>query len=224
MIAVRVSSMISIVNDGGLIGPAEAMKLSTEGISLPLTGVWRCREVADCGTVGMTFMRTLGAGEFNSLHMVYDNAIHPLAPYALRGAIFYQGEANGICMAHTYQSLLEAMIADWRRLWAQEQFDFTVIQLPEFGPRNLEAFAMGRIREAQALSARAAPRSGCDARPRATATNLIRQTAASAGRGPRLPAPESPEKPGRNTVFRQLTKAGTVCGLNLKSEPALCIH
>lgn len=151
VIAVRAASMISIATDGGLIGPADKMFLAGSGHKFTLTGCWRYCEAADYGTIGMTFMRTMGAGEFDSFHMVYDNSIKPLAPYAMRGAIFYQGEANAICMAHTYQELLKLMIGNWRRIWAQPKFDFIIFQLPEYGTRHSYTTysQWARIREAQ---------------------------------------------------------------------------
>jgi sialate O-acetylesterase len=152
VIAVRAASMVSIATDGGLIGPADKMHLSDgKNFTVSLTGNWRLREVADYGTIGMTFMRSLGSGDHNTFHSIYDNAIYPLAPYAMRGAIFYQGEANAICMTHTYEELLQIMMQNWRRLWAQPQFDFIIFQLPEYGyPHAYETYSQwAKIREAQ---------------------------------------------------------------------------
>lgn len=53
--------------------------------------------------------------------------IAPLEPYAIRGAIWYQGESNSGNPA-AYEKLLPAMIADWRKTWGKE-LPFLFVQL-----------------------------------------------------------------------------------------------
>jgi sialate O-acetylesterase len=53
--------------------------------------------------------------------------IAPLQPFAIRGAIWYQGESNSGQPA-PYQKLLPAMIGDWRRVWGN-QLPFLFVQL-----------------------------------------------------------------------------------------------
>ena len=57
--------------------------------------------------------------------------IAPLAPYAIRGAIWYQGESNA-GDAKLYGLQLRTMIADWRTLWNEGDFPFLFVQLPNF--------------------------------------------------------------------------------------------
>lgn len=52
----------------------------------------------------------------------------PLEPYAIRGAIWYQGESNGPT-ARLYFRLMETLIADWRRGWGEGSFPFLFVQL-----------------------------------------------------------------------------------------------
>ena len=52
----------------------------------------------------------------NSPSMLFNGMINPLLPYAIKGAIWYQGESNGN-RAKEYQILFPAMIADWRAQW-----------------------------------------------------------------------------------------------------------
>jgi sialate O-acetylesterase len=61
---------------------------------------------------------------------VYNGMIAPLAPYAIRGAIWYQGEANAGSPIYGIQ--LAAMIANWRDDWKQGDFPFLFVQLPNF--------------------------------------------------------------------------------------------
>jgi sialate O-acetylesterase len=62
---------------------------------------------------------------------LFNGMIHPLAPYAIRGAIWYQGEANA-GGAKLYGLQLRTMITEWRTLWKQDAFPFLFVQLPNF--------------------------------------------------------------------------------------------
>ncbi len=75
---------------------------------------------------------------------LYDGMLKPLAPYALRGVLWYQGE-NNASRAGDYERVLELLIHDWRTLWGQGDFPFLVVQLAPFG--KLEGFT--EIRAAQ---------------------------------------------------------------------------
>lgn len=160
IIAIRVASAASISGDGGLIGPAEAMFLRHGDSSIPLSGAWKLQMEHDFGTRGMEFMRLLGAGNPQSLHMLFDNAIYPLIPYAMRGVVWYQGEANAICQTATYQKLLQTLIDDWRDRWGR-QLDFIIIQLPGYRrQRSYDHFSQwAKLRDAQR---KAAQKNGCD--------------------------------------------------------------
>lgn len=57
--------------------------------------------------------------------------VAPLAPYACRGVMYYQGEMNGVA-GWTYYHGLKALIASWRKAWAQPELPFLVVQLPGF--------------------------------------------------------------------------------------------
>jgi len=66
--------------------------------------------------------------------ILYNAMIAPLVPYAMRGAIWYQGESNA-GRAYQYRKLLPAMIADWRKAWGvtkPEDFPFYIVQLANF--------------------------------------------------------------------------------------------
>lgn len=68
---------------------------------------------------------------------IYNAMIHPLIPFAIRGAIWYQGESN--CLrAVQYRKLFPAMIADWRKRWGQGDFPFHYVQLAPFARHGSE--------------------------------------------------------------------------------------
>lgn len=59
---------------------------------------------------------------------MYESMLKPLAPYTIRGFIWYQGETDGDCHPEVYKSLFPALIRDWRALWREElPFLFTQI-------------------------------------------------------------------------------------------------
>ncbi len=63
---------------------------------------------------------------------LYNGMIAPLAGYALRGAIWYQGESDAGAAAHLYGLQLTTMIKNWRQIWGQGDFAFEWVQLPNF--------------------------------------------------------------------------------------------
>lgn len=65
--------------------------------------------------------------------LLYNGSIAPLQPFAMKGAIWYQGESN-VERAEEYSRLLPAMINDWRQHWGQGDFPFLVVQLANHHP------------------------------------------------------------------------------------------
>jgi len=85
---------------------------------------------------------------------LYNGMIAPLIPYAIAGAIWYQGESNG-GRGHQYRALFPAMIQDWRARWDQGEFPFYWVQLANFreaanDPNNKETWP--GLREAQSMT------------------------------------------------------------------------
>ncbi|QIF03983.1 sialate O-acetylesterase [Roseimicrobium sp. ORNL1] len=64
---------------------------------------------------------------------LYNGKIAPLAPYALRGFLWYQGEANTTPQkAAYYQYHLPLLVTEWRKDWGDEQLPFAWVQLPNY--------------------------------------------------------------------------------------------
>jgi len=76
---------------------------------------------------------------------LFNGMIAPLVPYALKGAIWYQGESNS-SRAKEYQTLFPAMIKCWRNNWNNSAMPFLFVQI---APHN---GMCPEIREAQLLT------------------------------------------------------------------------
>jgi sialate O-acetylesterase len=144
IIAVRV---LDTGGNGGLYGGGDVMRLlfnaDGKANSLSLDGSWQCRQSVSLTTVGWPpsdFSQDPGAPT-----VLHNGMIAPLLPYAMRGVIWYQGEAN-VGRERQYQTLFPALIADWRQAWGEGDFPFLFVQIAPFRYNTPE------IREAQLLT------------------------------------------------------------------------
>ncbi len=80
---------------------------------------------------------------------LYNGMIKPLVPFAIRGAIWYQGESN-----HTegmlYCEKMKALIGGWREVWNQGDFPFYYVQIAPFEYGDERATVLPVFWEAQA--------------------------------------------------------------------------
>ncbi|MBP7950052.1 MAG: hypothetical protein KA004_10380 [Verrucomicrobiales bacterium] len=92
---------------------------------------------------------------------LYHGRLKPVMPYAIRGAIWYQGETNA-GRAYQYREMFPLMIQNWRDDWGQGDFPFYWVQLADF---KAEATAPGdadwaELREAQTMTMSKLPHTG----------------------------------------------------------------
>ena len=66
------------------------------------------------------------------LSCLYNAMIAPIAPLAMRGVIWYQGESNQ-GRAEPYRRQLPTMVKEWRKTFQQNDLAFLAVQLPAFG-------------------------------------------------------------------------------------------
>jgi sialate O-acetylesterase len=90
---------------------------------------------------------------------LYNGMIAPIVPFAVKGAIWYQGESNA-GRAYQYRSLFQDLIKNWREKWGQKEFYFLAVQLAPYIPGNRPKpdqpgeSDWAELREAQMLAAK----------------------------------------------------------------------
>ena len=89
---------------------------------------------------------------------LYNGMIHPVCPFALRGAIWYQGESN-LGDGALYTERMKALVGGWRQIWGLGDFPFYFVQIAPYnygGDPEKEAL----LWEAQAEAAKVIPHTG----------------------------------------------------------------
>jgi sialate O-acetylesterase len=150
ILAVRVFKMKP---HGGFLAKPEALHLEIGGKTVPLAGEWKGALSVDARPphpLPLTFENypTMPA-------VLFQGMIRPVAPLSIRGAIWYQGEANAD-RAQQYQTLLPLLVGDWRKIFQEGDFPFYIVSLPAFMHHRdrPDDDAWAELREAQALTAR----------------------------------------------------------------------
>ena len=125
-----------------------------DGTEIALSDEWRIHE-------GARMPQCPGAdgGGQNLPTVLYNAMLYPLAPYALTGMVWYQGESNTGGDARHYETWLTELVTGWRQLWQQPDLPFMVVQLANFMDPSDKPQDTGwsQVREAQRLVAKRQP-------------------------------------------------------------------
>ncbi len=118
----------AIFQNGGGFTPGKQYLLATDAGALDLSGPWRFHRGGEAQPPPPeTSLIHQPTGLFNGM-------IAPLARYAVKGAIWYQGESDGD-QPQGYGAKFEAMVRQWRELWGYDfPFLFTELAYWEGGP------------------------------------------------------------------------------------------
>ena len=91
---------------------------------------------------------------------LYESMLSEVAPYGIRGILYYQGESDGDGHPEVYQTLFPALISGFRELWGEE-LPFLFVQLAPFGHwLSCEGTPYTKIRAAQQNTAETVPGTG----------------------------------------------------------------
>jgi sialate O-acetylesterase len=129
---------------GGIYGKKEQLKLylAADDInnSIDLSGDWVFK-------IAAIKPKPAFSNDPNQPSVLYNGMIAPIVPFAIKGAIWYQGEAN-VGRAKQYETLFPLLISDWRKQWNEGKFPFYFVQIAPFnyGGDSTEAAA---LRDAQ---------------------------------------------------------------------------
>ncbi len=140
-IAVRV---LDNQGGGGIWGHGQRMCVHPAGSDslVPLNGRWRYLPVADLvnnklyvlGTSTETYaarpVLPLTIGPYTP-STLFQGMIMPVAPFGIRGTIWYQGESN-VANPGLYARLFPAMIRNWRDVFHQPEMPFYFVQIAPF--------------------------------------------------------------------------------------------
>ena len=134
-----------IGNNGGILGKANQMFIANNnGEKISVAGKWRYK---------IGFDREVLGPKQHIPTVLNNGMIYPIIPFAIQGAIWYQGESNA-SRAHQYQTLFPVMIKNWRNQWNNGEFPFIFVQLANFNKlqSELKDNDWAELREAQLMT------------------------------------------------------------------------
>jgi sialate O-acetylesterase len=159
VVAVRVTDT---QGGGGITGGADLMTIAPTKQpqkSISLAGEWQYRVVAEFKQNKLYTIDpqsnqwekrpklSVALGPYTATSL-YNAMIAPLVPYGIKGAIWYQGEAN-VGRAKQYVGLMEKLIACWRADFVNAQMPFAMAQLAPWHYNDVTGISSAGIREAQ---------------------------------------------------------------------------
>lgn len=159
LVAVRV---IDNQGGGGVYGSPDQLRLHPQGNAkqaVSLAGEWKYKVVAEFkqNTFHLIDPQTdqwanrpklsVSVGPFTA-SALYNAMIAPLVPYGIKGAIWYQGEAN-VGRAEQYIRLMDMLIKNWRDDFGNAQMPFYMAQLAPWNYSDVKGTSSALLRDAQ---------------------------------------------------------------------------
>jgi sialate O-acetylesterase len=153
---------------GGIYGAPEKMKLSLKSdgkVSIPLKGDWKYQPAAELKG-NKFYIFDISKNDFQTRKrpvnigpgtpsVLFNGMVSPVLPYQIKGAIWYQGEAN-VGRADQYARIFPAMIRNWREAWGIKDFPFYFVQIAPYIYSGVDSTESAYLREAQERALRLA--------------------------------------------------------------------
>lgn len=129
---------------GGVYGESAALMMECGSEKFSLVGPWAFQIEKTAGS-----NRSFDPNAYPNL--LYNAMIHPIQHFAIKGALWYQGE-NNAGRAAQYAKAFPLMINDWRKQWNEADFPFYFVQLASFiaeDGNSQKGSSWAELREAQ---------------------------------------------------------------------------
>lgn len=150
---------------GGGIYEKTEMTIGIKGsakFQVQLNGDWKYRPVAEI-LKGKIYVYGKDSNSFDSRPKLtgrisayspvtlFNGMINPVVPYTIKGAIWYQGEAN-VGKGYEYRTLFPTLIKCWRNTWDIGDFPFYFVQIAPYNYNEQEPGPSSEVREAQLMT------------------------------------------------------------------------
>jgi sialate O-acetylesterase len=146
---------------GGIWGQPGSMKIfvkGNEGSAITLDGDWKFQPLAELAgdrffvfdpekNEFMTEKRPLMPGPYTP-STLYNGMVNPVLKYKVKGAIWYQGEAN-VGRAEQYSRIFPLMINNWRNAWNSGIYPFYFVQIAPYVYSDADSTESAFLRESQ---------------------------------------------------------------------------
>lgn len=147
---------------GGFSNRPDKFKLSSNDQSVSLVGEWKYLPLAQVyngkvykfsyeNTDTLNLKKPSIYINQNTPTVLYNAMINPLINYRIKGAVWYQGEAN-VGRAKQYAELLPTMIESWRAAWKNPDMPFYYVQIAPWNYGDPTAPSSAELREAQRVT------------------------------------------------------------------------
>lgn len=160
---VLVAAIVNREGVGGFHSAPANMVLTRVGKpadeKVKLAGTWKAKATTPAEQI--TAPPHPPVRNYKTITSMYNGMIAPLLPFAIKGALWYQGEANGPRWLQ-YRRLLPTLIADWRERFGVGEFPFLIVSLANYNPLQKNPVEPGwaEIRESQWRTVRKVPNTG----------------------------------------------------------------
>jgi sialate O-acetylesterase len=125
-----------------------------------LAGKWKAKRAAAIKDISLALPEPK-VGHYKTISAMYNGMIAPLEPFAIKGAVWYQGESNWPRWLQ-YRRLLPVLIAHWREQFQVGDFPFLIVSLANYAEVQTKPVEPGwaEIRESQWRTARTVANTG----------------------------------------------------------------